>query len=140
VSCDSPCCIENGLSVFRCSPYQANDRAGACPISQACPTLGAADPESPYHGKREDLSYPQVDESLRLSSAVCEGSPCLTCGLCLGSRGLTMDPCVLRVQFPDWPMASNGDNYARIYKAASPTSYRSVRIQGCFSLVLCSRW
>lgn len=44
---------------------------GGCPYQQACPSLGAADPESRYHSKAaQDLHYPQADEAIRKSSSV----------------------------------------------------------------------
>lgn len=44
---------------------------GGCPYEQACPSLGAADPESRYHSKAaQDLHYPQADEAIRKSSTV----------------------------------------------------------------------
>jgi len=57
--------------------------------SSACPTLGAGDPASRFHSRMygKDISYPQVDQQVRMSS-----------------------------DQPDWPLASNGKNYAALYK------------------------
>lgn len=59
-------------AAFRCSPYQPNNVPGGCPYDQACPTLGSADPASPFHGQRgiDDKGYPQFDEEIRKSSSV----------------------------------------------------------------------
>lgn len=80
-------------AAFRCSPYQPNNVPGGCPYDQACPTLGSADPASPFHGQRgvDDKGYPQFDEEIRKSSSE-----------------------------PDWPLPTKGAGYAKIYKDSSP--------------------
>jgi hypothetical protein len=84
-------CCDSG---FRCSPFQPNDVPGGCPYQQACPTLGAADPASAFHGKVKDQTYPQANQDVRRSSPM-----------------------------PDWPVSSLGVNYAMIYRKSSPGIY-----------------
>lgn len=44
---------------------------GGCPYQQACPSLGAGDPTSPFHSQyKEDLTYPQSEQDKRKSSSV----------------------------------------------------------------------
>ena len=86
-------CCDGG---FSCSPYQMNINPG-CDIHRACPTLGAADPNSKYHKSHflTDTKWPQMDQDMRWSSSL-----------------------------PDWPVSTiNGGNYAELYKRASPEAY-----------------
>lgn len=89
---DLVCCA----GTFFCSPFQPNNSPG-CSYTAACPTLGAGDPDSRFHARMygKDLTYPQVDQQVRMSTSQ-----------------------------PDWPLATNGKNYASLYKVGR--RFRSV--------------
>ena len=91
------------------SSRQPNNSPG-CSFAAACPTLGSADPASPFHGKRgvKDDTYPQTDQAIRFSSS-----------------------------FPDWPMPTTGGNYAEIYKKSTPSAYSWQYNDGSNSLFVC---
>lgn len=117
---------------FRCSPYQPNNVPGGCPYDQACPTLGSADPSSPFHGQRgvDDKGYPQFDEEIRKSSSVrfsgfgSSGVPTGVRGRLGGTRQRTdrltdsdhPKPQTQHQKEPDWPLPTKGGGYAIIYK------------------------
>lgn len=96
---------------FFCSPFQPNNSPG-CSYTAACPTLGAGDPDSRFHARMfgKDLAYPQVDQQVRMSTSQ-----------------------------PDWPLATNGKNYASLYKVLIacllPFCSRLVLCWGCWGAV-----